>query len=114
MAYYKIPLSDEPDQELYVTVEIAGENRPLMLRIRYNTESEGYMMDINDGVSGADILAGLALVTGTEGSEDLLLQYAHLGLGSAILRPLTDAARTRSPELDTLWQDYELIWGDAT
>ena len=49
MAWNEIPLDPTPDQEFRVTVAVGDENKPLVIRLRYNTEGEFWRMDVSDG-----------------------------------------------------------------
>jgi len=112
MAYQIVPLDACEDQEVYVTVEVKGNNIPLSLRVRWNEEGGFFVMAISDG-RGSALLAGVPLVTGLAPAENLLSAYEYLGIGEAVLLPATEADAHGVPSLHTLGRDYLLIWGDG-
>ena len=111
MAYHIIPLDTTPDQQFNVTVEAGGENIPLILRLRYNTEGEFWHMDVSDGRSGEALIANVPLVTGKYPAANLLRQAAHLGLGAAVILPVSEVTRGDIPDLSNLGTDFALCWG---
>ena len=111
MSYHIIPLDATPDQRFNVTVEAGGENIPLILRLRYNTEGEFWRMDVSDGRSGDMLLSNVPLLTGKYPAANLLRQFAHLSLGDAVILPVSDQTRGDIPGLDDLGTDFVLVWG---
>lgn len=111
MAWNEIPLDCTPDQEFRVTVNVNDENIPLLIRIRYNTEGEFWHMDITDGNSAEMLIANVPLVTGEYPSADLLRQFQHLGLGTAVILPMTAKTLRDRPGLSDLGTDFILVWG---
>jgi hypothetical protein len=70
----EIPLS--PDNQQFNALV---NNVTYKIRVIWRDDA-GWVMDLQDS-SGADIIAGIPLVTGI----DLLYQYAYLGLGFSLL-----------------------------
>lgn len=111
MAWYEIPLDATPDQEISVTVSVGENNIPLTLRLRYNTEGEFWRMDVTDK-AGKMLLSNVPMLVGENQAADILRQFAYLGIGSAIILPLTDARSSDSPDFINLSTDFVLVWGD--
>lgn len=111
MAWSEIPLDTTPDQEFVVTVDVDGENIPLMLHLRYNTEGQFWRMDVSDGRSGDMLISNVPMVTGERLAADILGQFEYLGIGSALIVPMTDCAESDSPNFFNLGTDFVLVWG---
>ncbi len=112
MAWHEIPLDTTPDQEFNVSVDVNGKNVYLRLHLRYNTEGEFWKMDVSDGRTWEMLIAGVPLLTGEYPSADLMKQFKHLGLGTALIVRNTDAVEHDIPDLTDLGSDFLLIWGD--
>ena len=110
MAWYEIPLDTTPDQEFSVTVSVGDENIPLILHLRYNTEGEYWRMDISNK-TGKMLIAIVPMLTGQGMSCDILRQFGYMGIGSAIILPVTDERDSDSPNIINLGTDFVLIWG---
>jgi hypothetical protein len=108
MAFYKVPLTNEPDQTLSITLPVNGKNINLNLRVRYNTQGGYWWMTISDA-NGNVLLDALPLLTGI----DLLEQYEYLGIGSAVILNRGNTTLD-SPDDKTLGTDFWLIMGDLT
>ena len=113
MAWKVIPLEPEPDQEFHVVVEVGGENVALLIRLRYNTEGRCWFMTITDPSDGVVQVDSIPLVTGEYPAADFMRQYNHLGLGSAIILPVSDVPPTEIPDLFNLGTEFVLCWGDG-
>lgn len=111
MAWHEIPLDAAPDQEFRVTVGVSDENIPLVIRLRYNTEGEFWHMDITDGNTSEMLISNVPLVTGEYPAADLLRQLQYLGLGTAIILPMTDKTASDRPGRFDLGTDFILVWG---
>lgn len=112
MSWHVIPLDTTPDQEFFVSVEAGGRNVYLLLHLRYNTEGRFWKMDVSDGSTREMFISGVPLVTGMSPSADLMKQFRHLGIGSAVIVPNTDATENDIPGLFDLGSDFLLVWGD--
>lgn len=113
MAWNIVPLDTWGDQEIYVTVDVSGENIPLRLRVRYNTESECWIMSVSDGISNQMLADSIPLVTGNGQMINILRQHDYLGIGEARVIPVSDKTRTEIPRFDNLETEFALVWGDA-
>lgn len=112
MAWNVIPLDSTPDQEFNVTVEVSGISIPLFLHLRYNTEGEFWKMDVMDGRDHKMLIAGVPFLTGEYPAADILAQFQHLGIGSALIIEATDQTAEEIPGLFDLGTDFVLVWGD--
>lgn len=112
MAWHVIPLDTTPDQEFYVSVDVNGRNVYLYLHIRYNTEGNFWKMDVSDGTTREMLISGVPLVTGLRPSADLMKQFHHFGIGSALIVPNTNASEYDIPGFFDLGTDFLLVWGD--
>ena len=109
--FFQIPLTTDPNQTFSVTVPVNGENRNLILNIRYNGVAGYWFMSIKDKVTGNLLIDSLPLITGDYPSGDLLGQYEYLGLGSwTIVKKGT--VLTDYPDDTNLGTDFLLIAGD--
>lgn len=113
MSYHVIQLDTTPDQEFHITVEVDGENIPLIMHLRYNTEGLFWRMDISDGRTGELLICGLPLVTGDYPAADLMRQFQHMGIGSALIVPVTDKTAGNIPGIHDLGTDFVLLWGSG-
>ena len=113
MSWHEIPLDTTPDQEFHITVEANGQNIPLILHIRYNTEGQFWKMDISDGRTAKMLISGVPLVTGEYPAADLLRPFSYLGIGSAMVLNVTDATERDIPGLFDLGTDFILLWGSG-
>lgn len=102
---YKIPLTLDPDQNFKCTVPISGKNLSLFFRIRFNTVAKYWTISVSNS-KGEILVDNIPLVTGV----DLLGQFAHLGLGSAVVAK-TGKSTMDSPDDTNLGTEFVLLWG---
>lgn len=112
MAWHVIPLDTTPDQEFDVSVDVGGENIYLLLHLRFNTEGQFWKMDVSDGKTRKMLISGVPLVTGEYPSADLMRQFQHLGIGSAVIVQNSDLTEENIPGLFDLGTDFLLLWGE--
>lgn len=114
MAWREIPLDAHPNQEFNITVDAGdGNNVPLIMHIRYNTEGEFWRMDISDGKTGTMLVSGVPLVTGGRPSANIMKQFEHLGIGGAVILAMTDKTLRDYPSISDLGTDFVLLWGSG-
>lgn len=111
MAWHEIPLDTTPNQEFRVTIGVEDNNIPLIIHLSYNTEGDFWHMDISDGSTSEMLIANVPLVTGEYPAADLLRQFQYLGLGTAVILPITDKTLSDRPGLADLGADFVLVWG---
>ena len=109
----EIPLNPILDQEVLTTVEVNGENLPVALRLRYNTMAKCWFMGIAEQGSGKQLIDSLPLVTGKRPAQNILRQHGHLGLGSIMIMPATNAPPTENPDDENLGTEFKLVWGEG-
>lgn len=112
MAWNVIPLDNTPDQEFNVTVDVDGISIPLFLHLRFNTEGQFWHMDIADGRDHKMLVSGIPMLTGEYPAADLLQQFQHIGIGSAVIVENTDQTEDENPGMFDLGTDFLLLWGD--
>lgn len=112
MAYSIIPLTNDPDQSLTVTIPVDGKNLTLKLRVKFNDTANYWVMTIIDPKTGNILLDNIPLLTGQYPAADLLGPYKYLGLGSATI---VNAGNSQLdyPDSNTLGTDFQLAWGDT-
>lgn len=113
MAYNVVPIYNSDNQIFTITVEVGGTNIGLTIDLRYNSEGDFWHMDVSDATTGAMLLAAVPLVTGEYPAADLLGQFQHLGIGSAVIMKLTDGIEADYPGLDDLESNFAFIWGSG-
>ena len=113
MSWHEIPLDNTPDQEFHITVEANEKNIPLIMRLRYNTEGNFWHMDISDGNTGKMMISNVPLVTGQFPAADMMRQFQHMGIGSAIILNVTDKTAGNIPGMFDLGTDFILLWGSG-
>lgn len=112
MGFFKVPLTNSPDQSFETTLNINGQNKNLGLRIRYNVIEKYWWLSVSDAETNELKIDNIVLYCGHLKSNDLLKPYAYLGLGSLFLMPKTDYNPVY-PKEDNLKSEYLLIWGDT-
>ena len=110
---YEIPLDTTRDQEFNVMVDVGGENVSLILHLRYNTIGSFWNMDVSDGDTGKILISKVPLLPGEGLAADMLRQFSHLGIGMAMILPVTDNTSSDHPDITNLGTDFVLLWGDG-
>lgn len=110
---YEIPLTTEPNQSFKVSIPVDGRNIELKLDIRYNTIAEYWIMTVTDSLTDKILIDSLPLLTGQYPAANLLEQYSHLRIGSAVIVNTSTIDISDEPNDKNLGSDYVLIWGDT-
>ncbi len=106
MSYQIIPITDDPNQYLQTTVEVAGINVVLSFFFSYNAVAGYWIAQIKD-VEGNILIDGLPLIS----AEDILEQHSYLGIGSAYI--INISGIDQDYPTATGWNnDFILLWGD--
>ncbi|MGH8709742.1 MAG: phage baseplate plug family protein [Burkholderiales bacterium] len=92
MAEFRLPFSGIAEQ-----IEVSLGGNPYLLRITWNAEMLTWVLDINDGITLAPLIFGLAVVAGV----DLVAQHPHFDFKGALI-VYTDGAEFESPTFATL------------
>lgn len=111
--YCIIPLTTEPNQQMYVKVPIDNKNIPFLLTIRYNSIGEYWSIDIADGNTGEVILSGLPLLASEYPAANALEQYSYLQIGSMYVIKINDSIKKENPDITNLGTDFILVWGNT-
>ena len=82
-------------------------NITLLFRITYNELAKYWLMDISDD-EGNMLISALPLVP----AQNILEQFAYMGIGSAYVLPRTQV-KEQWPSAETLTADWYLIWSDT-
>lgn len=111
MSYKIIPLTNNPNQKLSITLPVNGKNITLNLTVRYNTMANYWVMTIADK-TGTILADSIPIIAGEYPAADILGQYQYLGIGSAVV---VNASNTDLdiPNDVSLGVDHYLVWGDS-
>lgn len=104
--FYEIPLTQDPDQNFNCSILLLDKNISLYFRVRYNSMAKYWVVTVSDS-SGNILLDSIPLITGI----DLLEQFKHLGIGSAIIVNV-GTTLTDSPDDTSLGSRFKLLWGE--
>lgn len=107
-----VPLSNSPNQNLIVPLNIDGVVKDYYLTLRYNEIAGYWAMTVQDQLSKV-IIDSLPMITGEAPSANVLGQFAHLGIGSAYIINASSVQSPDYPNSGNLGTDFVLIWGDT-
>lgn len=105
--YSAIPLEAVPNYSFSSTIPVDGTNITLIFHITYNELAKYWLIDISDN-EGNMLISEMPLVP----AQNILEQYAYMGIGSAYLLPRAQV-KEQWPSADTLTSDWYLIWSDT-
>lgn len=105
--YSAIPLVAVPNYSISSTIPVDGANITLLFRIMYNELAKYWLIDISDD-EGNMLISALPLVP----AQNILEQFAYMGIGSAYVLPRTQV-KEQWPSAETLTADWYLIWSDT-
>lgn len=111
--YCMIPLTTEPNQQMYVKVPIDNKNISFLLTIKYNSQAGYWNIDIANGNTGEIILSGLPLLASEYPAANVLEQYSYLQIGSMYVIKINDSIKKENPDVTNLGTDFILVWGDT-
>lgn len=110
---YVIPLSTDPNQTFNCTLPIDGKNRPLSFRLRYNDIAKYWNLTVIDARTKKTLIDALPIMVGEYPAANLLEQFEHLELGSAVIVREGDLHGAVNPDDTNLGTEYYLVWGDT-
>lgn len=110
---YIIPLTTDPNQTFFCTIPVDGENLPLRFFLRYIEPAGYWIMNIKHGITVETLVDALPILTGEYPAANLLQQYSHLKIGSAVVTPTGLPTGSPEPDDKTLGAAYVLVWGDT-
>lgn len=111
MAYYQIPVTNQPNQSFRSVVPVNGQNVSLNFYIYWNEPAGYWEMTLQNPATNEDYVTGMALVTGDIPAQNLLGQLAYLQIGSAYVVPINDSGPDY-PKVDSWGKDFILVWGE--
>lgn len=106
-----VPLTNNPNQTIQVTLNVDGQNLTLRLSLLYNSMAGYWLMDIADQ-NGNDIVVGIPLITGDYPAANLLMQQRYLEIGSCYIINYGQVAADY-PDATNLGTDFILLWDDT-
>ncbi len=110
---YVVPLSTEPNQTFNCTIPIDGKNRALSFKLRYNDIAKYWNLTIIDARTNEILVDALPLMVGEYPAANLLEQFDHMGLGSAVIVKEGELKGEANPNDTNLGTEYYLVWGDT-
>lgn len=108
----QIPLTDDPNQEFQVTLEINGVNRPFKFLYVWNEIAGYWVFTMTDLDKGEIVLDSIPLVSGEDASYNILRKLGYLLIGTAYLVPAVAEPTTDYPVTNNLEEEFALIWDD--
>ena len=102
-----IPITSANNRKFSTKVPIDKTNKVLQFETQYNELAGYWLVTISDS-SGNNLISCLPVVP----AQNILEQYAYLGIGSAYIVP-AQTAKEQWPSVDTLGSDWLLVWGDT-
>lgn len=107
-----VPLTNSPNQNFQVTLNVNNAILKLQLGISYNEFGQYWIMQIADN-NGNILLADVPLITGTYPAANILGQYEYLQIGSAYMLNISNGTTANDfPNDSDLGSDFILLWGD--
>lgn len=112
MAYQKIPLTTAPNQKFTCSLQVDGQNKTLSFFVSWNSVAGYWTMNITDEATNTALLSSIPLIPGDPPANNILEQYAYLGIGSAYV-VAAGSSITESPDDSNLGTEWVLIWSDT-
>jgi hypothetical protein len=106
-----IPLTNDPNQTMAVSLTVNGLGLTLQLNIRFNEIVQYWTMNIADA-NGNNFLVNIPLITGVWPSANILGQYQYLRIGSAYVLDVSNDDNSDYPNANDLNKGFVLLWGD--
>ena len=109
---YIVPLTASPNQSFRVTIPINQSNATFDFDCRYNSIADYWSLSVADAISGESLVSNIPLIAGEYPSANLLSQWEHLGIGSAVIVNTNPQNSDYAPNADNLGVDFALVWSD--
>lgn len=103
-----IPLTNDPNQQISVSLNVNGSVLRLQLFIYFNEMSQVWEMDISDS-AGNLLVCDVPLLTGTWPAGNMLAQYGYMNIGSAYIINLGQTSNDY-PNSTELGSGFSLLW----
>jgi uncharacterized protein DUF6983 len=110
MSVVEIPLTNDPNQSLAVTLPGDTQNIPVRLYVSWNRIAEYWTLSISDS-SDTPLIVGIPMLASDGIYGDLLVQSKYLDLGTFFINPLSNNL-DGTPQLGDWGVNYTLCWGD--
>lgn len=107
MAYSLIPITSKPNNTFSCKVPIEGKNLGLVFKTSFNEIAQYWTVSLST-TEGKELLSNVPLIP----SENILEQYAFLGIGSAYILPI-EIVSDEYPNQANLGDVWKLVWGDT-
>lgn len=109
-AYYKIPITNQPNQSFKVSLPLVGANIVLAFFAYWNRIAGYWQLNIADDATQTSLITGLPLLSGYNDRQNLLAQWNYLNIGQLLVVPMTTNGPD-SPGVDDWDKNFELLWG---
>ena len=106
-----IPLTNAPNQQLSVALNVDGAVLRLNLAITFSEMAQYWLISISDAQNNL-LLSGIPLITGAWPAANLLAQQAYMKIGSAYVINLGMVADDYPTDAE-LGQSFILLWDDT-
>ena len=108
----QLPLTNEPNQEFQMTLDINGSKRSFKFLFVWNAIAGYWVFSVTDVAEGELVLDSIPLVCGSTSTYDIFRQLGYLGIGSAFLVPSVEKPVSDSPLTTNLLEEFALVWDD--
>jgi hypothetical protein len=106
-----IPLTNAPNQQLSVALNVDGAVLRLNLAITFSEMAQYWLMSISDAQNNL-LLSGIPLITGAWPAANLLAQQAYMKIGSCYVINLGMVSDDYPTETE-LGTGFLLLWDDT-
>lgn len=104
-----VPITNQPNQDLTVTIPQAASNIILRLFLYWNRIAGYWQMSVTNVITNTKIIESLPMITGDIPFPNLLQQFEYLEIGKAYIVPLSSRAPNYPGEND--WgTNFTLFW----
>lgn len=107
-----IILTNQPNQNFQITLEINGVNTTFQFAIRWNPVAGYWVMTIRGMATGEVLVDSIPLVTGGGNlTLNILRPYDYLNIGKAYLISKVSYPKSEYPKEDNM-NEFVLVWED--
>lgn len=110
MSLVTIPLTNDPNQSMAVTLPGDITNIPVRLSVNWNRIAAYWTLSIYD-INNVPLVLGIPMLSSDGLYGNLLAQQQYLGLGIFFINPAS-ASLNGIPGLGDWGVNYTLCWGD--
>ena len=109
---YIVPLTSDPNQNFRCTIPVNGQNMTFNFTARYNSEADYWILSVSNAITSKMFISDLVLLAGEYPAANILEQWGHLRIGSAVVVKINPDNRDDAPNAYNLGTDFVLVWGD--